>query len=99
MAVTTPAASISPAVVALLSDQWKDSGEIYVVGGGHVDHLFLAQTLGITEPTDWAPEAMIEHAEQLTNGTNAFIPKDLIDTARHIMFTTETPPKANVSLS
>jgi NAD(P)-dependent dehydrogenase (short-subunit alcohol dehydrogenase family) len=86
MSVTVPPESVAPAVVALVSDEWTGSGEIYSVGGGHVDHIFLSQTYGIAEGVDWEPERMIEAADLLADESNSFSPKWFLDTAQHVLF-------------
>jgi NAD(P)-dependent dehydrogenase (short-subunit alcohol dehydrogenase family) len=99
MAITVPPVSVAPALVALLSREWTSSGEIYVVGGGYVDHLYLAQTPGLAEPAHWEPEAMIENARLLTSTADAFVPRDFLDTARHAMFANQGPPDGDVRIS
>lgn len=89
MARTVPANSVAPAVVAMVSDEWTGSGEVYLVGGGHMAWFFIGQTQGIDRGVDWTPDDVLAGIAAVHDDTGFSKPRSDFDVAARYVLGTE----------
>ncbi len=90
MAKAVPPESVAPAVVAMITDEWGATGEIYL--GGRRTHgasFHRGQTWGIDGGVDWTPEDALSHIAAVLDIAGFATPRSDFDVAARYVLRTE----------
>jgi len=76
-----PPELVAPMATVLVHDTCPVSGETFVVGGGHVGRVFLAETRGLTlAPEEFTAEAVFARMDAVRDETGYKVPRDVSET-------------------